>query len=73
MHQRGTKGRPLLGKRRAKEKKQRQENLQAKIDRAQIALECQPNIPHLQLELADAKEMLQALVKGLASWVDQVL
>lgn len=61
------------GKRRAKEKKERQLLLQARVHRAQLELEAQPDSPTLQQALMEAKSMLQALDKGLASWVDQVI
>lgn len=61
------------GKRRAKEKKQRQEILQARVQRAQLALEQNPDSIQHQLVLDQSREMLLALDKGLASWVDQVI
>lgn len=61
------------GKRRAKEKRQRREVLQARVKRAQIALEFQPDSPTIQLELREAREMLQALDHGMATWTDQVI
>lgn len=52
------------GKRKAKERRQRLENLQARVHRAQLALETQPDSPSLQRELGEAKELLTALDKG---------
>lgn len=46
--------------------------LQDHFKRAQVALEQYPDSPSVQ-ELNDAKEMLQTLDRGRATWVDQVL
>lgn len=61
------------GKRRALERRQRREILQSWVTRAQLALERHPESGSLQHELAEARETLQALDVGLASWMDKVM
>lgn len=61
------------GKRRALERRQRREALQDRVTRAQLALEIHPDNGTLQRELAEARERLQALDAGQATWVDKVM
>lgn len=51
----------------------RMDLLQARVNRAQIALQLHPDSPSNQKELAEARDMLQSLETGAAAWVDQVM
>lgn len=61
------------GKRKAQERRQRLEILQAQVTRAQIALELHPDSPTSQRALTEAKEMLQSLECEKATSIDQVM